>query len=170
MTGRYLLELRREYRRGREVLRVRAGIHEIPGNSSGYFTITADLFRTEKSREPMACGCLHDDIVEFAPPEERDRYRALIAIHLSDAAGAPMYALENGRYWLGMKGAEYRADAVAKHYRITLAEAESLAGRFVDDRAGAAEYTDQHRARWSREATEARRYLVELARQAEAAA
>ena len=46
--------------------------------------------------EPDECGMVHDRILQAFP-----WLRSLIDLHLSDArTGAPMYALDNGWYWL----------------------------------------------------------------------
>lgn len=47
-------------------------------------------------KEPDDCGMVHDHILQAFP-----WLRQLIDLHLSDArTGAPMYALDNGWYWL----------------------------------------------------------------------
>ena len=46
--------------------------------------------------EPDECGMVHDRILQAFP-----WFRSLIDLHLSNArTGAPMYALDNGWYWL----------------------------------------------------------------------
>jgi hypothetical protein len=46
--------------------------------------------------EPDECGMVHDRILQAFP-----WLRSLIDLHLSDArTGAPMYAIDNGWYWL----------------------------------------------------------------------
>lgn len=48
------------------------------------------------SSEPDECGCIHDTILRAFP-----WLRQLIDLHLADArTGAPLYALDNGWYWL----------------------------------------------------------------------
>jgi len=56
------------------------------------FSVTGDLY--ENGRH-VACGCLHEDILEALP-----ELKPLVDLHLSDLEGVPMHAFENGFYWL----------------------------------------------------------------------
>lgn len=61
--------------------------------------------------EPDECGMVHDHILQAFP-----WLRSLIDLHLSDArTGAPMYALDNGWYWL-------REDDPNDHYNAIITD------------------------------------------------
>src|ERR1035437_6096743 len=106
-----------------ELLTVTAILHKI-GSQSPYFSITGEIWKANKKgerdgrqRDCISCGCLHDDILK-AWPELQD----LVALHLSDISGIPMYAVENGFYWLK----QGRYDYVASLLSITEIEAQEL--------------------------------------------
>lgn len=117
------------------------GLHHLRGNDRPYFTITADMDRRSGDDRWVedSGGCLHDEIERHFPGKFSD----LIALHLSDDEGVPMYADENGWYWLGGvidTGAKYHGgngsparsqsdclDVLARHLRITKQEARTLA-------------------------------------------
>lgn len=66
--------------------------------STPYFSITGELYEEGKSkieRNLIACGCIHEDILEVAP-----ELKALVDLHLSDLDGVPIHAEENGWFWL----------------------------------------------------------------------
>lgn len=85
-------------------LRVRGGLHYIRGNSAPHFSITVDQYEVRLGglREDTF-GAAHELIEEKFPGKFTD----LIALHLSDIDGVPMYAEGNARYyarggqWLG---------------------------------------------------------------------
>ena len=59
-------------------------------------------------KEPDDCGMVHDHILQAFP-----WLRQLIDLHLSDArTGAPMYALDNGWYWLRENDPNDRYNAI----------------------------------------------------------
>lgn len=123
-------------------------LHYIRGTSAPYFSLTADTWRHERGawREDRG-GCLHDLILQHWPD-----LAPMVALSLSDIDGAPMYALENGYYWLAgcvELGAEYHGGSgtparspeecgrmLRDHLRITDAEfaallADVLAARYA---------------------------------------
>lgn len=111
-----------------------------------YFSITGDYFEpiTKRNAEKNGYldtkiingkiyeltrgGCIHEIISKLRPD-----LNPLIALHLSDVTGLPMYALENGYYHLeGYMGtAAYNhtmtKKGVADYLRITEKEVETLA-------------------------------------------
>lgn len=114
-------------------------------NNDEYFSITAVLIAgdtKESTDKPskvhdnrwIACGCQHDEIKAFAGTE----FNALIDLHLSDLQGVPMYAFENGKYYveIALGIAKYHkpedGDAakyikvIAKHLRISVVQAGDL--------------------------------------------
>lgn len=72
----------------RQNLTVTGELSHIRGNEKPHFSITGEIPR-------VAYGCLHDEIL-LADPSLKD----FIDLHLSDIDGIPMYALDNGWYWL----------------------------------------------------------------------
>lgn len=70
------------------------------------------------SSEPDDCGMVHDLILQAFP-----WLRQLIDIHLSDArTGAPMYALDNGWYWLRGHGLDPNNIAISDDSRRRAAQ------------------------------------------------
>lgn len=78
--------------------KVFGGLHYIEGNSTPYFTITAEE-RTQGRSDIDSGGCLHGEIERHFPGKFSD----LIAMHLSDIDGSPMSAEANG--WYDLAGA-----------------------------------------------------------------
>lgn len=124
------------------LMEVEARAYHISGNSHPHFSVTCAIGtpRELKSGDWQAGGCMHDEI-EKAWPE----IKPIIALHLSNADnGEPMYAEENGFYWLagavGGLGEDYHGGSgssekapeeclaiLAKHLRIELDAARHLA-------------------------------------------
>jgi hypothetical protein len=82
------------------------------------FAITAEIYEIAKNgkRVWVAGGCLHEEILKHFP-----QFAPFVRLHLSNLYGQPMYAVENGIFWLKEsteKGAEY--------LRIPLALAKML--------------------------------------------
>lgn len=76
---------------------------------NGYcdFAITGDIYRKKSNGtwELELSGCIHDEILKYFP-----EFSDFVALHLSNSKGQPMYAVENGIYWLKddlKKGADY---------------------------------------------------------------
>lgn len=145
------------------------GLHHLRGNSSPYFSVTVD--GRENGREGFG-GCCHDKVLQHFP-----QLADLVALHLCDMDGAPMYADSNGFYWLAGivdMGQEYHGGSgqygkpaseciriAADHFRITEKEVIALAGRCNKAfkaggtdaaKAVAKEFTDAQRPRWKAEA------------------
>lgn len=61
------------------------------------FAITGDIYKTGKRTNSayIGGGCIHEEIEKFFP-----EYKPFINLHLCDAKGIPMYAIENGFYHL----------------------------------------------------------------------
>ena len=76
---------------------------------NGYcdFAITGTIYRRKNNGtwDVELCGCIHDEILKYFP-----EFSDFVALHLSNSHGQPMYAVENGIYWLKedlKKGADY---------------------------------------------------------------
>ncbi len=106
-----------------------------------YFAVTGDIYnksvRTRNGDGTQACGCLHAEAAKAWP-----KIKPIIALHLSDSeTGEPMHAEANGYYWLagvvGGLGEQYYGDKapadclriLAKHLRLTEAEAQAIADK-----------------------------------------
>lgn len=125
-------------RNGRnDIMTVTLKAYRLAGNSHPYFSATASS---------LDCGgCLHDEILKVWPES-----KPIVDLHLSNADdGAPMYAEDNGYYWLagavGGLGEQYHGGSgkdgktpdecrqiLADHLRITLDAATTLANQISD--------------------------------------
>jgi hypothetical protein len=146
---------------GKELIVIHGGLHDIKGNASPYFSITADVYENNRL---VSCGCQHDLILEHRP-----NLADLVALHLSDIDGQPLHALENGFYWLGgthWQRPDYKV--AAEHFRISESEARNLTELFGDHfsqtggfltqsmaaqaKARLAEWVKRQKPRWKAEA------------------
>lgn len=127
---------------GYRLIEVYGGLHMIRGNKAPYFSITGSFWREYNfnPHNPDECGCCHELIVKLWP-----ELRPLTALHLSDHNGQPMYAVENGWYYLaadlpGHGGQQYywnrseRAgmEVCADHLRIGMVEMEEIKRRVIE--------------------------------------
>lgn len=97
-------------------IRVDACLHYLRGNTLPYFSVTAEI-RVPRRNDCEACGCLHTEVRKYWPVLE-----PVIALHLSDSAGAPMHAEANGWYQLagfyGGAGQRYHAgNGQSQHWK-----------------------------------------------------
>ena len=75
---------------------------------NGYcdFAITGEVWEKSNGRWEMSLGgCIHEEILKYFP-----QFSDFVLLHLSNSHGQPMYAVENGMYWLKedlKKGADY---------------------------------------------------------------
>lgn len=115
------------------------GLHHLRGNSSPYFSITADGYIDGRW---SFGGCCHDEIAQRLPD-----LSDVIALHLSDMDGAPMHASSNAWYWLAgvvdvgeqyhggsgssAKGAMECLRIFANHVRLPEKEAHRIIGHFA---------------------------------------
>ena len=156
------------YRRvpiGADTLTIYAGLHYIRGNAAPYFSLTAEA-------KEYGCGTQHDLILEQCPD-----LAPLADLHLSDINGVPMYAVENGWYWLegaaGGWGSRFHgAQApgvepekclriLAGHLRISNRESQNLLGitnhtvqrnGLITAKQGFARYVELLKPHWRAEA------------------
>lgn len=160
-------------RKAPQQITVNAGLHQLQGNTRPYFSVTADIALVSRTFDPFACGCLHDEVVRYWP-----QLAPVIALHLSDDTGAPMYAAANGWYHLAgyYGGADERyhggnsstgaapdacLQTFADHVRLPIETVRVLADgwRNADDWTASKrwylQWIETQRARWQSEATDA---------------
>ena len=151
----------------RDNLTVTLTLHKVGGNKLAHFSATAELRERIKGRV-IACGAMHDAILAKFP-EVAD----FVALHLADENGQPMYAEQNGYYWLagalGGLGEEYHGASgssakslqeclaiFASYVRITVEQADDLIATFKGGQAKVREqfvaWVAAQRPRWKAEA------------------
>jgi len=128
------------------------------------FAITADIYKAGRrgDRAHICGGCCHAEIIKYFP-----EFKIFVNLHLCDAKGAPMYAVENGFFHLKegfnskSTGAEFKKEFY-NYYRMTPAQFD-----VIKDSENSLEYAillkelgiiDQ----WQVEANEAIKTLEEL--------
>ena len=131
------------YRSG-STITVTAGLHNL-GVQKPYWSVTGEIREPHQiSRgDVAACGCLHYEIARHW-----QELQPIIDMHLADDKGKPLYAIENGWYFLaghfGGAGEPYHAgkdhrqtappiNSLASHFRITVADAIALADSLKAD-------------------------------------
>lgn len=117
-------------------------------NRLPYFSITATVYYVGGGSSRS--GQCHDAIEEFYP----NQYSDFIRLHLSDINGVPMYAVENGYYFLQFARGElvskddpYTYENVAKLLRIP--DATILADFSKDEFIA---FVEAQKPRWKEEA------------------
>jgi hypothetical protein len=126
----------------------RVGLDKLDGNRQAYWTATADVYephgtwsgraRYDNEREADMCGSTHGAILRAFP-----KLAPIVALHLSDPDGVPMYALANGRYHL----ANGDRQTAAKLWRCDIAELPE-----IED---VESFIEAQRERWARESAHA---------------
>jgi hypothetical protein len=137
--------LAREWGKKALNITVTAKAYTCGNNAHPYFTVTADIYKPDRSHNPIACGCMHEEVLRYFP-----EMAPLVALHLANADnGEPTYGEDNGFYWLAGAldglGERYHGGSgdsgkspdeclriFAEHCRIELPEAEGI-GRTVKD-------------------------------------
>ena len=151
----------------RDNLTVTLALTKHAGNEHAYFSATAEQ-RHPRTGRVEACGAMHDAILAKFP-ELAD----IVALHLADENGEPMYAELNGYYWLagalGGLGEQYHggngtpAKSVeeclaifANYVRITVEQADALIDSFKGGQQAVrpqfVAWVATQRARWKMEA------------------
>lgn len=101
------------------VFRATSQLVHLDGNARPYFSATFEL--KHNGREESG-GSDSAGINQHFP-----QLKPVTKVHLSDDFGVPMHALANGLYWCGSSDyQEYDRDALARHLRITLEEADAV--------------------------------------------
>lgn len=139
------------YKRG-SIITATVHLVHLDGNQRPYFSATGNIAtKAERDRgDFQAGGCIHEEILRYFPD-----LAPVVAVHLADDDGVPMYAVENGAYHLGMtKWTGYNQAHVMSHFRISADEADALHER-ITDREQLAVAVDEMRPRWAQKAAEA---------------
>jgi hypothetical protein len=107
-----------------------------------YFSITYEQITMRGRLE--SCGAGHDTIRKYFGTDFDD----VIPLHLADSDGVPIYALENGFYYL-RNPEEFKPEAVANHFRVSLGFVEALRVLSKDE---LAKWIEDQKPRWKAEA------------------
>lgn len=140
--------------KGTELLIVKAKLSHLKGNKSPYFSITGDIWKYNQElemktgRDCIVGGCIHEEILKAFP-----NMADLVALHLSDIDGSPMYPVENGWYYL-QNPQTYNLSVTAKHLRVSLEEALRIQEN-INTKGKYASYVESCRERWLEEANRA---------------
>lgn len=166
MTDTVIAQARRTVRTGdHHTFTAIVKLHKLDGNARPHFSAQGEERNTRKRGDNAieACGCLHEEILRVFP-----QLAPVVALHLADDHGVPMYAVENGAYWLGFGDPRYepedtpRLDNFADLWRVDLDRARELY-----DYANADPHPSEalgflakgEEERWQREADEAVRII-----------
>lgn len=84
-------------------------------NGHNDFSITGNVYKDGKF---ISGGCIHDEILKVLP-----ELKIFVDLHLSDAKGVPMYAIEKSYYYLSKEGIKTMQD----YLRVTDEQAQILA-------------------------------------------
>jgi hypothetical protein len=108
-----------------------AELHHLAGNARPYFSVTMELHnlrcREDSPNRVESAGAAHEEILRYFP-----QLAPVVALHLADDRGVPMYAVANGAYWLGLTDPRYlpdgapRLDHFASLWRITPGQAQEF--------------------------------------------
>lgn len=133
---------------------------EIAINQSNhiYMSVCGEVHQMTKGRPSLlSCGQCTEELREFFP-----EYHDFLDLHLSDMNGAPMYAVENGLYFLEHlhdTSNDYSILTIMKHFRISYQEAIELS---ISKRDTQLERINSYRLRWRREMNNAIERLEQL--------
>lgn len=123
-----------DYGGRRAALTAFGGLHYIRGNTAPYFTLTGEVYIAGR-HDIEEGGCLHERLIDEWP-----ELGPLAEIHGASMDGAPMYAEENGWFWLAgylgvvttyIRDSDDCLGAFARHIRVTRDEASRIASSIV---------------------------------------
>ena len=155
------------------IVRTRGGrVLRITAELDNHFSVTAELWDTERRfrahREPDAGGCMHAEVLEFAP-----ELAPLVLVHLATPDGVPMHAVANGWYFYSGAARRYeesRSIGYANPEGLTDRERGARALQIpasdlpegIATRDDFAAFAETLRPRWLRRAAAARALLESL--------
>ena len=134
---------------------VYGGLNYIRGNKAPHFSITAEI---KEGLRDYAGGCCHDEILRVYPD-----LSDLIALHLSDIDGVPLYAIENGYYWLTAAQNENSYEKgnnkdnikiFSEYVRISRSKSENLINH-IRNKTAFMIWVETQKPRWKQEADSA---------------
>lgn len=127
-----------------------ACLSQLKGNVCPHFSIIGCARRAtsiwnidKRYKYPANYGVCHNLLLHVKPS-----LSDLVAMHLCDMDGTPMYALENGFFYC-QHAETYSDDAIAHHFRISLADVPALRGM---SEAELSAWIETQRPRWKAEA------------------
>jgi len=150
-------------------------LHQLAGNERPHFSATVNGWNRPYTTRPVSRdidfgGCCHELIVKYWKAAA-----LVVAVHLSDDNGVPMYAVENGWYHAGgciKHGANPNAtnperypanvDHLASHLRIEKDKAAAIIKSVADGTVNKLAFTlfcDSQLPRWKREADNALTFI-----------
>jgi hypothetical protein len=136
-----------------------AQLHQLGGNQRPHFSVTGELrnLRRREDNQLESFGQMYDEIREHFP-----QLVPVMPLHLADDRGVPLYAVENGGYWLGLQDVRPercpQLDTFAKTWRIDEQRAAEILARVSAAGEPMAELSTVaagERERWQREANAA---------------
>lgn len=151
---------------------VTAKLVHLQGNARPYFSVTAEErnLRRRGDNQVESAGQMTEETLRHFP-----ELAPIVALHLADDRGEPMYAIDNGAYWLGLGDPRYvpddapRMDIFAKLWRVTDDEAREIFA-YADSDNHPSEalrfMAKSMRERWQREADEGLALIRSLASRA----
>lgn len=124
-------------------------------NGVCHWSVTADIYQKRRNNRflHVGGGCCHEDILKRFPYLE-----TFVALHSCDSYGTPLYAVENGYYFMHKEPKE----KAMRYLRITEEEYNTLHQAGDKQRFKYLLYSLGIVARWNREATEALKKLEAL--------
>lgn len=119
------------------------------------WSVTAEIYEKKRNGHTVnvAAGCCHDEILKRFP-----QFSKFVALHLCDCYGAPLYAVENGYYFMSREPKE----KVIDYLRITEEEYNMLHQALDEQYFKYLLYTLGIVARWNKEAKAAIKQLEVL--------
>ncbi|MDR1459497.1 MAG: hypothetical protein LBI60_04720 [Bacteroidales bacterium] len=147
------------YNQGNGKIIVKIRLNDECKNGHQDFSMTADIYEKHRgSWRDAGGGCCHEEILKRWP-----EFKIFADLHLSDYKGAPMYAVENGLYWIKeYKSSKKTAETPKECLRITDEELAILSTCEDKDIFWYRLYDLGIVKRWEEEAQKAIKYLEEL--------
>lgn len=165
-----------ERSRGKRFIRITAELRENHPLLSDGFSVTAELYEPRgtwsgkaqyrNGREADTCGCIHDEVLLFAP-----KLAPLVAVHLADPNGVPIHAVANGWYYYSGKARAWEESRANGRIEGMLSDMERAARALhipVEDlpecmgREAFEAFAESLRPRWAAMAATAREVLEGL--------